>query len=268
MRRIGLIAGYGMLPVLWARNAQKKGVQVVTIGITPETKEDELKKYSHCYYQISIGELNQIIETLKKEKIENAIMLGKVQKVQLYQGLKMDERLLNLLKNLKEKNDDAILLALVEELANEGIQFLKQTTYMEEFIAREGNLTPELNLSPDLLNDMQFGFKMAKEIGRLDIGQTVVVKDGAVIAVEAIEGTDRAILRSGELARGAVVAKVSKPRQDFRFDIPTIGLTTMKNLVAVGARGLVVEADRTFFIQQKEVLELANENGIAVVAMR
>lgn len=268
MARIGLIAGEGMLPVIWAEAAEKRGIQVVTVGITPATEDDLLRRYSARYHAIGVGELDRIITALKDEGISEAVMMGKVQKVQMFQGMKMDGRLLKVLASLQARNDDAILLALVKELASEGISFLEQTVYMDEFVAREGNLIPEIEVSPELLADMQYGFKMAKEIGRLDIGQTVVVKGTAVIAVEAIEGTDQTILRSGALTKGAVVAKVSKPAQDFRFDIPTVGLTTMQNLVQVGARGLVVEADKTFFIQQAEVLQLARENGIAVIAMR
>lgn len=268
MAKMGLIAGEGMLPVIWAGEAKKHGVEVVTIGITPATAESELRQYSDRYHAISVGELNKIISTLQSEGITQAVMMGKVQKVQLYQGMKMDERLMRLLMGLKVKNDDAILLALVQEMASEGIHFVEQTRFMEGCVAREGVLISTGELPADLVQDMQFGFAMAKEIGRLDIGQTVVVRGGAVIAVEAIEGTDQTILRSGGLTKGAVVAKVSKPQQDLRFDMPTVGLTTMQNLVAVGARGLVVEADQTFFIQQDEVLQLARENGIAIMAMR
>lgn len=268
MGKVGLIAGEGLLPVIWAKHAQEKGNQVITIGITPETKSSELQKHSDQYYDISVGQLDRIITTFKEEGIENTVMLGKVQKTNLYTGLELDARLMKILHQLKEKNDDAILLALVNELEGEGIHILEQTTYMEEFMAQEGNLTPEVEVTPEMEADIKYGFKMAKEIGRLDIGQTVVVKKNAVIAVEAIEGTDKAILRGGGLAKGIVVAKVSKPAQDSRFDIPTVGLTTMKNLVQVGADALVVEANKTFFIEQEEVLKLAKDNDIAVLAMR
>lgn len=268
MRRIGLIAGEGMLPVVWAEAAHNQGIEVITIGITPDTNEELLKEYSTRYYSISVGKLGQIIETLQTEQIIETVMLGKVQKLELYRGLELDQRLLGLLARLPEKNDDAILLALVQELASEGIQFLEQSTFMDSYLAHEGLLTSSLELSPEMQADIEFGFKMAKEVGRLDIGQTVVVKGGAVIAVEAIEGTDQAILRSGELTRGAVVAKVAKPQQDQRFDIPTIGLQTMQNLVQVGAQALVVEAEKTFFIQQDQVLQLANEHGIVIMGMR
>lgn len=268
MKRMGLIAGEGMLPVVWAKAARQHGVEVVTIGITPTTEEQLLRPVSHAYHAISVGQLDTIIGALRSEGITEAVMMGKVQKTQLYQGLVMDQRLLRLLAGLQVKNDDAILLALVEEMAKDGITFVEQTRFMEEEMAEEGNLIPDFEVGLQLRADMEYGFVMAKEIGRLDIGQTVVVKDGAVIAVEAIEGTDQAILRSGTLAQGAVVAKVSKPQQDPRFDIPTVGLVTMRNLAAVQAKGLVVEAGRTFFIQREEVLRLAWENGIAVVAMR
>lgn len=268
MRRIGLIAGEGMLPVVWAKAASLAGVQLVIIGITSATEMDLLRQYAPKTYQFSVGQLETIIQTLKSEGITEAVMMGKVQKVQLYQGIELDQRFLELLANLPEKNDDAILMALVQEMALAGIKFIEQTCFMDEFLAREGNLITQSKISPKLLADMEYGFKMAKEIGRLDIGQTVVVKDGVVIAVEAIEGTDLAILRGGELARGIVVAKVSKPQQDFRFDLPTIGLQTIENLIKVQAQGLVVEAEKTFFIQQAEVLKLAQDNQIVVMAMR
>ncbi len=268
MRRIGLIAGEGMLPVVWAECAFKQGVQVETIALTPATEVDLLSEFSHSIHQISVGELNRIIETLKAETITEVVMMGKVQKTQLFLGLQIDQRLQNLLQGLPEKNDDAILLAIVNEMAREGITFIEQTTFMNEYMALEGQLISDQQPGSEILDDMKYGFKMAKEIGRLDIGQTVIVKDGTIIAVEAIEGTDQTILRGGELAQGVIVAKVSKPQQDLRFDIPTIGLTTMQNMVSVGARGLVVEADKTFFIQQDEVLRLAREMGIVVIAMR
>lgn len=268
MKRMGLIAGEGMLPVVWAKAAQKHGIEVVTIGIAPTTEEGALRPWSHTYHAMSVGQLEAIIAMFHQEEITEVVMMGKVQKNQLYQGLAMDQRLLRLLAGLQVKNDDAILLALVEEMARDGITVVEQTCFMEEEIAREGNLIPEIEITPDLQTDMEYGFHMAKEIGRLDIGQTVVVKGGVVIAVEAMDGTDQTILRSGTFTRGAVVAKVSKPQQDLRFDIPTIGLGTMQNLVAVQAKGLVVAADQTFFIQRDEVLQLAREHGIAVVAMR
>lgn len=268
MRRIGLIAGAGMLPVVWAQAAYQQGVELVIIGITPETEMELLNKYAEKTYQINVGQLETIIQRLKSERITESVMMGKVEKVQLYQGVQLDQLFIRVLQNLPEKNDDAILLALVQEMARSGIRFIEQTNFMDRFLAREGNLLPDLPVSAKLLADMEYGFKMAKEIGRLDIGQTVVVKDGAVIAVEAIEGTDLAILRGGELARGVVVAKVSKPQQDFRFDLPTIGLQTMENLVKVQAQGLVVEAEKTFFIQQDEVLQLAKDRQIAIMAMR
>lgn len=268
MKRMGLIAGEGMLPVIWAEAAQKHGVDLVTIGITPTTEEDSLRPLSHTFHAISVGQLDTIIATLREEGITEAVMMGKVQKTQLYQGLAMDQRLMRLLTGLQVKNDDAILLALVEEMAKDGITFVEQTRFMECQMAEEGNLIPEIEVSDPLRADMEYGFQIAKEIGRLDIGQTVVVKGGAVVAVEAIEGTDQTIIRSGTLTRGAVVAKVSKPQQDLRFDMPTVGLVTMQNLVAVQAKGLVVEAGQTFFIQREEVLQLAREHGIAVMAMR
>ncbi len=267
MSKIGLLAGNGNLPIKFANMAIQQGVEVVAIAITDEADVETLNQSLASVYEISAGQLEQIIQTLQKEGITELVMLGKVTKELLYQGIDLDQKFSSLLNKLKEKNDDAIMLAIVEELKKSGINVIDQTKFIESLLPQVGILT---NKKPaqKLLADMKFGFKMAKEIGALDIGQTVVVKDKAVIAVEAIEGTDQAILRGGQLGREeVVVAKVSKPQQDLRFDIPTIGLDTLDRLIKVKAKGLVIEAKKTFIVNQKEVLNKAEEAGIVIVAM-
>ena len=204
----------------------------------------------------------------RSQEISEVVLLGKVTKELLFQGIELDQRFKKLLAQLPEKNDDAIMLAIVNELQAEGIKVSDQTKFMKQFFVDEGLLTT-VEPTAAVAADMEYGFKMAKEIGGLDIGQTVVVKDQAVMAVEAIEGTDQAILRGGELGQGEVVAaKVSKPQQDFRFDIPTVGLQTIENLIAVDATGLVIEAGKTFIVNQEQVIAKANQAGIAIKAVR
>lgn len=267
MDKVGLIAGNGNLPIYFAKAAKDKGKEVVAINITTQAPVGELEQIVSQNYEISVGQLDQIINKLKTAQIREIVMVGKVNKDLLFK-LDFDERMMGLLNSLEEKNDDAILLALVNELQKEGITVKEQTTYLGKLLPEAGTLNA-LEPTEDQLADMKFGFKMAKGIGDLDIGQTVVVKNGAVIAAEAIEGTDEAILRGGRLASdGVVVAKVSKPDQDFRFDIPTIGVETIQNLIEVNAQGLVVEAKKTFVLEQQKVCQLANEAEMPIVAMR
>jgi len=267
MARIGLLAGNGNLPVKFTYAAVAQGNEVIAITLTPEAEVDKLKDIATKVYQISAGQLDEIINTLKNEGISEIIMLGKVTKELLYQGIELDQRFMFLLSNLKEKNDDSIMLAVVKELESAGIKISNQTKYIVELLPSEGLLT-ESEPDVETLADMEYGFRMAKEIGRLDIGQTVIVKDKAIMAVEAIEGTDQAILRGGQLGRGGVVvAKVSKPQQDFRFDIPAVGLDTMDKLIEIKAKGLVIEAKKTFIVNQEEFIQKADKAGIAVMAM-
>jgi len=268
MGRIGLIAGNGELPVLFARGAQQAGLDLTAITVTPGAKTEQLKKIIPTTRAIEVGQLDKIITALKEDEVQEVIMLGKVTKELLFQGVELDERFQKILAELPEKNDDAIMLAIVNELKSAGLKVSDQTKFMERFFAPEGTLTA-VEAEQETIADMEYGFKMAKKIGGLDIGQTVVVKDQAVMAVEAIEGTDEAILRGGKLGQGGVVAaKVAKPNQDLRFDIPTIGLETIEKLIAVNARGLVIEAGKTFIVNSEEVLAKAEEEGIVVRAMK
>ena len=265
--KLGLIAGNGNLPVLFAKGAKEAGLDLTAITVTPEAKTDHLQKIIPTTKEIEVGQLDKIITALKEADVSEVIMLGKVTKELLFQGIELDNRFKKILADLPEKNDDAIMLALVNELMEEGIEVSDQTKFMKQFFPQAGTLTNQ-QVDEATLADMEYGFKMAKEIGGLDIGQTVVVKDQAVMAVEAIEGTDQAILRGGKLGQGQVVAaKVSKPEQDLRFDIPTIGLETINNLIKVNAKGIVIEAGKTFIVDQERVIARANQAGIVIKAM-
>lgn len=266
MARIGLIAGKGELPAIWARAAGEKGNEVYAFPLVEEA-DNPLEGIAAKVSYVNIGALDSLIAQLSRYEIKKVVMIGKVEKTRFFQDLNLDGRMKRLLAGLKELNDDAIMLAIVRELAREGIEVIEQSTYLEDLFPEPGVLTSH---EPDeeLLADMRYGFKMAREIGRLDIGQTVVVKDRAVLAVEAIEGTDAAIQRGGLLGGpGVVVAKVSKPRQDWRFDIPTVGANTLSNLIAVKARGLVIEAGKTFLLARERIIEEADRNEIVIMAM-
>jgi DUF1009 family protein len=267
MEKIGLIAGIGELPKAVAAEAQEKGFRVVAVALehladkTLASHVDEIK-------WVNVGKLGTIIESLKHAGVRKAVMAGKVPKALLYKGnVTPDLRAMKLLFTLKDRSDDSILLAITKELEKDGIALLNTTDFCQGMLTPEGTLTPE-GPTKDEWKDIRFGWKIAREMGRLDIGQTVVVKDRAVMAVEAIEGTDEAIKRGGSYAReGAVVVKISKPQQDMRFDVPVVGLDTLKAMVEVGARVLALETKKSILLQRKRFLKEAEEAGISVVGV-
>ena len=267
MKTIGLLAGVGGLPVQFARAARGMGFTVIAVGVVPGV-DPELHNIANKTYHISVGQLQQVLTTLKNEGVTEVTMLGKVTKELMFTGaVQLDQRIQTMLSKLTDNSDDTIMLAFVRELAAEGFSILDQTALIKALMPLPGVLTIR-QPSAEEQSDMEFGFKMAKEIGRLDIGQTVVVKKCAVMAVEAIEGTDVCIRRGGELGRGGVtVAKVAKPSQDLRFDVPAVGLNTLETMCAVGATALVIEAGKTLIVDRDKVVSLANDNGITIVAM-
>jgi DUF1009 family protein len=195
------------------------------------------------------------------------VMAGGIRKVNLFGNFRPDLRGIAFLARLKSREDDALLRGVADELASEGIAILESTLCLPHIVAEEGVLTP-LSPSAPQWGDIRLGFAVAKEIGRLGIGQTVVVKDGVIVAVEAVEGTDAAIERGGSIARsGCVVVKVSKPKQDLRFDVPAVGLDTIKQLHAVKGAVLAVEAGKTILLERDELLREALRCGIAVAGV-
>ena len=267
MERVGLLAGAGHLPVECAKAAKRLGFEVCAVRLLDESPE-ELKDCTAECVDISIGHLDAILNYLKEKGIKKVTMLGKVTKELLFNGkVTPDARMMELIMALPDRKDDTIMMMFVRELAKAGMQAFDQTALIHKLMPHRGTITSR---EPDEREkkDMEFGFRMAKEIGRLDVGQTVVVKDSAVMALEAIEGTDACIRRGGQLARGgAVVAKVAKPAQDNRFDVPTVGKATLETMVEVGATALAVEADKTLLVEREAVVKLAEEHGIAIVAM-
>ena len=267
MKKIGLIAGVGRLPVEFARAARGMGVHVIGVGVLPEV-DPELAQVTHTYENINIAKLDRIFKVFKREKVTEITLLGKITKELVYAHRELpDLRVLKIFSRIKNFSDDTLTLALVEELAAEGITVLDQTELLRPLMPAAGVLTNRKPTEAELA-DMRFGLAMAKQIGGLDIGQTVVVKNRAVLAVEAIEGTDACIRRGGQLGRGGVtVAKSAKPKQDMRFDVPGIGPDTIESMIASGASALVIEAGRTLVVEREAVLERANGQGITIVAM-
>ena len=265
MKKLGLIAGAGELPMAIAQEARSQGYNVIAIGLEP-LADKALASYVDEIKWVNVGKFGKLIDSLKKQGIKEAVMAGKVSKTLLYKSkITPDLRAVKLLFSLKDRKDDSILLAIAKELAEEGIHLVDILRFSTGILTPEGVLTIN-KPSEDEWKDIAFGWKIAKEIGRLDIGQTVVVKNQAVMAVEAIEGTDEAIKRGGKLAgEGAVVVKVSKPNQDMRFDVPVVGLDTLRTMKDVGARVLSIESKKSIILSREKIIEESTKANIAIV---
>ena len=268
MAKVGLIAGIGNLPVEFMRAAQHEGYEVVAISVVTDGAP-ELQAEADAYYQISVFKSDTVIKTFLKEGVTDVTMLGKVTKEHLYKKITTipDMRTIKLLNRLRNRKDDTIMLAIVDELEKEGLSVADQTKYMRSLMPSVGVMTNRQPTEVEKL-DITFGFTLAKQMGALDIGQTVVVKEQAAMAIEAIEGTDECIKRGGALGReGAVVVKTAKPNQDVRFDVPAVGMKTLESMIAGNCKVLAMEAKRTIFVEQEAVLQKANELGIVICAV-
>lgn len=268
MKVLGVISGMGELPKVISMEARSKGYRVLAIALEP-LADCKISNHVDEVRVVNVGKLGEIIDTLKKAGVRDVVMAGKVPKSLLYKSrITPDLRAIKLLFTLKDRSDDSILLAIAKELEGEGLKLLNTTDFCSSLLTPDGLLTEE-GPSEEEWKDIRFGWKIAKEIGRLDIGQSVIVKNQAVMAVEAIEGTDEAIRRGGAYAGGgAVVVKVSKPDQDMRFDVPVAGIDTLKAMVDVQARVLALEAGKTILLQRERVLREANEAGITVLGYK
>ncbi len=266
MQTIGLIAGNGTYPIVFAKAAKKAGVRIIAVGIKEETNP-ELIGHVEKIFWISVGQLKKLIEILKIEKIEKVVMAGQIKHKLLFSDIILDSELRGLLFKLKDKKTDTILGGIAQRLAELGIELIDSTTFIKDCLPDPGVLT-KAKPTKEQLEDVEFGLKIAKAIAGLDIGQTVVVKDKVVLSIEAIEGTDAAIARANLYCNGgAVVVKVSKPDQDMRFDIPLVGKQTIQTLIKESVSLLAVESGKTLFLDQEYVLEQADEHGIVIVAI-
>jgi DUF1009 family protein len=267
IERIGLIAGSGRFPVLFAETARRRGVDVVAVAHRGET-DPELEAAVAAITWVHPGELDAIITALKGAGVRRTVMVGGIAKPRLFRDFRPDARALALLQRVGQLRDDLLLRAVAAELEAEGIAVAESTVYLDEIVPTAGVLGAR-EPTPEEWNDIRFGFRAAKVIGQFDIGQSVVVRTGAVLAVEGIEGTDATIRRAGQLANGdIVVVKVCKPTQDTRFDLPAVGPDTIRTLAQVRGRALAVEAGRTITLDRSEMIALADAHGIAVVAVR
>jgi len=265
--QIGIIAGAGELPLVIAQDARSRGYRVVTAALEHLASPD-LEALSDRFRWISVGKLGALIDYLKAEQGTEAIMAGKVPKALLFKAkIVPDMRAVKLLFSMKDRTDDGILRALTGELQREGIRIVDTAAFSPDLLMPSGVITRN-RPSQDEWKDILFGWTIAKGIGSMDIGQTVVVKGKAVMAVEAIEGTDEAILRGGSYANGgAIVVKVSKPHQDMRLDVPAIGLMTLETMIRAGARVLALEAGKTIIIDRQKMIARADEAGITMVGI-
>jgi len=264
VKKIGIIAGSGTFPLTVARAAREEGYHVVVVAHNGETLP-ELAAVADEISWIYVGELNRLISVFKEAGVSEAVMAGGIKKVRLFGNAKPDMRTLMLLARVGIKKDDSLLRAVAEELASDGIRIRSATEMLTTLLTPEGLLTAR-PLTAREEQDVEYGWSLAKDIGRLDIGQCVVIKDRTVLAVESIEGTDETILRGGRHGgEGAVVIKVSKPQQDVRFDLPTVGPKTIEVMIEVGASVLAVEAGRSILLEKKLLLEKARAGGISVL---
>ena len=264
--RIGLIAGNGRFPIIFADNARKLGYYVSAVAHIGEA-EPELERHVDRIHWIKIGQLNKLINAFKADGVERAVMLGGVKKTHVFTTVRPDLRALALFARVALWRDDDILREIAAEIEREGIVICDATFGLEGILVEEGALTARTPSEKEW-EDIRYGWEVAHEIGRLDIGQCVVIKDRVVVAVEAVEGTDGAIKRGGDLAKeGAVVVKRSKPQQDLRFDLPTVGPRTIEVMASVKASVLAIEAGRTILLDREIMLDKARSARIAIVGI-
>ncbi len=261
---LGLIAGGGQFPIMCARAAQDEGRSVVAIAHKGET-DKALEAVTEKIRWVHLGQLGKVIRFFKNEGVSEALFAGTITKKRIFRDVRPDIRALSIWRRLDTRLDDGILRAVAGELEKEGIRVVPSTLFLKGLLAPEGRLTGH-RPSSSQQEDIEFGFRMAKEIGRLDIGQCLVVKGKAVLAVEAIEGTDETILRGGRLGgAGSVVVKICKPGQDVRFDLPSVGPRTIESMIRVKASVLVVEAGKTLLFDREDMIALADSNAITVI---
>lgn len=238
-------------------------------ALVEKEADPALAKMTDASLWVKVGELKKLAKFFLSEGVHEAVMAGKIEKVRLFQeNVRPDFEMVKVLMKTRDFKDDSLLKGIADYLHEQGIDLMDSTFFMRDALPGAG-LLGKKKPSREIMEDLEFGFQMAKSIAGLDIGQTVVVKKKAVIAVEAIEGTDLAIRRAGELAKGKVtVVKVAKPQQDMRFDVPAVGMRTLKALTDVHAEAFGFEAGKTIFLDREEFIKAANAKGIAVVGLK
>jgi UDP-2,3-diacylglucosamine hydrolase len=274
LEAIGLLAGSGRFPIAFAEAARRQGLSIACVGIKYEAP-NELRGLCDQFESVGIAKLGAMIRTFQRFHVKRIVMAGKVTKSVIYTPWRIlqlwpDCRTIRwwYRRNRADNRDDSLLLSVIAEFESDGMTFASALDFCPELLVKAGTLTRRAPTAQER-DDIDFGWSIAKEMGRLDIGQSVAIKEKATLAVEAIEGTDRCIERAGQLCRagGWTLVKVAKPQQDMRFDVPTVGVTTIENLNRAGARVLAVEADKTILLDQADVVALADRYGISIVAL-
>jgi DUF1009 family protein len=264
--KIGIIAGGGQFPLLFARAVRRHGLKVYAAahqGETDETLADQVD----ALQWVRLGQLGKIIDFFKKEGVIKTVFIGSITKTNIFRDVRPDLKGLGLWNKIDIKQDDSILRAIADRLAKDGIEVVASTSYVPELLFPQGILTRK-KLTKEQKNDIVFGWKIARAMGGLDIGQCVVVRNQTVLAVEAIEGTDAAIRRGGTLGKEkAVVVKLKKPNQDLRFDLPAVGEKTIVSMLEVKAAVLAVEAGYSLFFDRESVIQAADAAGLVVVGV-
>lgn len=276
--RYGLIAGNGRFPFMVAAGARRAGASLSVVAIREET-DPALEQEVESLTWVGIGQLGKMIRFFKTEGVKQAVMAGQVKHVQIFSRAVPDARMLKMLLKLPRRNTTSLIGAVAAELASEGIQLIDSTFFLQDYLPQPGNLTQRKPNNAEKA-DVEYGLEIAREMARLDLGQTIVVRGKACIAVEAMEGTDETIRRAGELLRGnnrqkqlrlssgaLTVLKLSKPDQDMRFDVPVIGVPTIESMIAAGATCLCISAGKTLMFDRAELITLANKHKLAVLAV-
>jgi UDP-2,3-diacylglucosamine hydrolase len=262
----GLIAGNGRFPFLVLEGARSQGIEMAVIALKEEASP-ELEKIAKRLHWVSLGELSKAIELMQSEGVKQAVMAGQVKHNKIFSAIRPDWKLAKLLFALPRKNTDSLIGAVAKVLEEEGIHLVDSTMFLKPLLPDAGVLTRRAPSAQEAA-DIEYGLGIARHIAAKDIGQTVVVADSACVAVEAMEGTDETIVRAARFANGRplVVVKVSKPRQDMRFDVPVVGLPTVESMKMAGATALAIDANRTLLFDREKLIAMANDAGIAIQA--
>lgn len=265
--RLGLIAGNGTFPLLFAQEAKRQGETVIAVALKEEA-DPSLEKCVDSFTWLSLGQVGKTIEYFKEQGVQRAVMAGQVKHTQLFKDIVPDLRVIKLLARVANKKADTLLSAVTQEFEQEGIQFLSSLTYLDRWLCPEGCLTDRLPTA-DQEADMAFGLPLARAIAGQDIGQTLAVKNKTVVAVEAMEGTDACIRRAGEIAGpGCVIIKVARPQQDVRFDVPVVGPGTLESMKLTQASVLAMEAHKTLLLDKDNLMKVANASQLALKGLR
>ncbi len=264
---LGIVAGGGQFPLLCAKAARRQGLNVIAVAHRGDT-DPLLENEVDVIRWVHLGQLGKLIGFFRKNNVSEVIFAGSITKKRIFKDIRPDIRGMVAWKRIKSHLDDGILRAVASELARDGITVVPSTLYLQDLVTPEGVLT-RTRPTDEQQKDIEFGVQLAREIGRLDIGQCVVVKDRAVIAVEAIEGTDRTILRGGELGGpGTTVVKICKPGQDTRFDLPATGIQTIETMRRARASCIALESGRSLLFDREDAVKLADVSGIAMVGLK